>query len=1503
MLLAAVQVQAARHPIAPTATLGAAINSLVAGDFASNDTIVLERGGSYTLGATVNVLHSKGVAIIADPDGTGDIPVVECANYDVFSLNGAADLPDAYFRLENIKFIGSNRSNGKYFITTAQSVTITYGGIEVKGCVFELMSRAFLRGRVQLTMSSILFDNCIFQNSQDLSGTNGSDVYGIIHPEFNGTNTITSIKFKNTTVYNTTNMIVNCARSLVTNLEVENCSFLYSGSKAASSLFNLTTLQTGSSVTFRNNIIKGYYTGLSAQTQTINITYSSSVPVLFQNNYITGVTSVTNLTAEQCTMQELSKASEEIEVDFEGLTSDPVNFVITGTDADYMKSAGFGGACVGDPRSYPGYTPPVPGKLTWIGSDDALWNVPANWSPNELPSEAGTATIASGVAQSSGGRMASTVILKAGGTLKLAASASDTITTLVLDGGTLQGANTLQGEISLKSKSTISVPGSGTLAIPVSISVSSDNSGSDTLVKAGGGTLYLTATSNAFSGTWRVEEGAVKVDEAGTALGTEVKVDLCGGTLELSGEVVSLPGLFFDNGAALAVGAYTATSHPALVSGAGSLKITDSRVFKYVSKTRVSWESKFNWFPVRALTDGDTAVIEGSYDVGDGTTKAYDVSFTPNTFPSGAKLFLLDGARARLEVSASPTAARSAFTADIELAKGVLYTSTTSKNLFGVDGNLTIRDTAYIQPDARVELDTVTSGNLDNKISPISIGASLHGSKPIVLSVSQNPDNSGGTYGLQLVKADNLDFTGDWIVQKNSLVGKAAACFGRDNTIYLSPGTSLYLDVADATDKTQTVNAAQGAKIYITDDTRLTKLTLGDASYTEGEFTAASHPDYISGTGAIKLGMVPVASVAINTPNSVQAAVISTTLQLSANVLPQNADDRDVTWSVTSGDATIDPATGLLTLGAAAGSVTVGAKTINNTSATKTIEVLAAPQLITSLLIDGPASMEMGEEVTYTASYEPANATDVALVWEITAGDADTVRLSNASLQVVSKSTDPLTVKVSAQAAPEVSVTKQTTILRATRYVWVANDALTSGGEGLWEAPQYWTPQVIPQAGDSAYVYENTRENKFALGTGGSDQEHAKFAAKLFLMSNAKLRVTVTNDATDGLDPFTSAWDVVTPPYRAEAPFYLLGGTIGVYSTSSKTWGVDGEINVLEPSYLLLETASPNGALYVFAEVKGSSTLTLAGRESAMTNDPNETTYSESTIILRHANPDFTGTWKLDLVNLYTKEEQGFGKGNIIVGTGRKLIVDHEKALDSTATITIASGGKISTKLSSSITIAVSSLVLNGVEQEPGYYSRNTPAVSSYFDNDRVIIKVGSMEQVPVTSISISGPSQMAVGSDAQLTPLVQPSSAVQLVTWSVAPAELATISSAGVLTSGATAGCVTVTATATDESGVSGTKQIAIGSATCGATAVAAEDYGTLTLSPNPVQSELRISDDKIISEIRIYTLNATLVKTLPVNAKDVTVDLSAYSDGVYLVVASYAGSDKKSAKVIVKQ
>jgi autotransporter-associated beta strand protein len=1506
MVLAAVGVQAKQYPIATAAGLGAAINTLINGDeFASNDTVVLTRGTAYTLGATVNTVHLKGITIVAE-EGSGALPTIDCGNSDAFMFNAACDLPDAYLRMENIRFVpGTSRGAGKYFVTTSNTsgVEITYGGIEYRGCVFEIKSRAFLRGRVKLALSSIVYEDCLFQQCQDLSVNSGNpDAYGVVTVEFNGAgNEITNLKFKNTTFFQTDNTLLHSARPLLTNLEVENCSFLYSGTRTTASIINYTgNIDPGSSFMFRNNYVIGYCvpdgTAYSAPAAAVSFKASTTTPVSYINNYFATGNGLGALMATgvggQITEQPLSKV--DISVGFEGLTNNPIDYTLSGDDYTYMKGAGFGGACVGDPRMYPGYTPPIPENVEWGGSNGGLWNVAANWSPNGLPTESGTATISSGVAQSCGGKMNSTVILAAGGTLRLAA-VPDTIVTLRLEGGTLaaESSTTLNGNITVANgaNTTVSVAGSATLTLPVSL-----GGDADTLVKAGAGALELTATSNAFGGTWRVAAGAIKVAGAGTALGTEVKVDLCGGTLELAGEVVSLEGFFFAGGAALAVGTYTAASHPALVSGAGTLRITDSRVFRYVAQASGAWNSKFNWSPVRDIVSGDTAIIEGRFDNGEGFTP-YRVEFTP-TFPTGAKLYLRDGAEARLTLGAAPTATRSAFVADLEVAKARIYANTTSKNLLGLDGTLTIADTLWLQPDARVESDTVASGNMDNKISPLSIGAAIKGNKPIVVQTRQNPDNARGTYGVQVVGIGNLEFEGSWIVEKTSLVGKAQHSLGRSNTIYLAAGANLYIDAADATHYSHAVNAAEGAKISVNGPTRLQTVVLGGATISSGIVCAGTHPDYVAGADTIKLGAVPVTRVEISTPNNVTAAVINTRMTLTAVAYPVNADGREITWTVTAGDAAMDADT--VVFGSTASNVTVKATTDNNTSTTKTIAVYAAAKPMTSLAIEGPSIMEMGETVVYAATYEPADATDNRMTWAVTAGDAEVVQLSNNRYQVTSTSTAPLTVKVAATNAPSVEATKATTINRATKYTWIANDALSAGSDGAWQNSLYWNPHVIPQAGDTAYVNENATEQKFAIGNGTITNETsiqtANFPAKLFCMQGSKIRVSITYDDNAGQDPFTTRWEDIIASYRATAPFHLSGGTLGVYSASEKVWGVDGEINVLSPSYIRLEAPGANAAIYVFAEVKGSGSLTIDGRESNMSNEnpaPSGYTYSQSTVFLRRANPSYTGKWILKLVNLYTREAQGFGKADIEVGTGRKLIVDHAEAVDTLATLSIATGGKIATRLPEALTIRVGKLVLNGVEQAAGFYSRSTPVAASYFDDDKVIIKVGNEILQPVTSISISGPGAVAVSATGQYTALVQPNSAVQLVAWSVAPAELASINASGALTSNATAGCVTITATATDESGVSGTKTVSIGGASCGGgTGVAAAEMGTLTVSPNPVTSGQLTVDNGLLkygAKIEVYSLQGTLVAVYEVasGAAATVINVSHLPQGTYIVKA----------------
>lgn len=98
--------------------------------------------------------------------------------------------------------------------------------------------------------------------------------------------------------------------------------------------------------------------------------------------------------------------------------------------------------------------------------------------------------------------------------------------------------------------------------------------------------------------------------------------------------------------------------------------------------------------------------------------------------------------------------------------------------------------------------------------------------------------------------------------------------------------------------------------------------------------------------------ILPVSSVSVTSAGNATTVINGLTLQMSATVLPSDATESTVTWSVTNGtgSATINSSTGLLTA-TGAGTVTVTA-TANDGSAvtgTKQITVITTPILPTSL--------------------------------------------------------------------------------------------------------------------------------------------------------------------------------------------------------------------------------------------------------------------------------------------------------------------------------------------------------------------------------------------------------------------------------------------------------------------------------------------------------------------------------------------------------------------------
>ena len=169
--------------------------------------------------------------------------------------------------------------------------------------------------------------------------------------------------------------------------------------------------------------------------------------------------------------------------------------------------------------------------------------------------------------------------------------------------------------------------------------------------------------------------------------------------------------------------------------------------------------------------------------------------------------------------------------------------------------------------------------------------------------------------------------------------------------------------------------------------------------------------DYVRDLGGGE-GDIAVTSVAISGADSVQEGK---TIQFTAEVLPTNATNRTVTWSITAGNnfATIDR-TGLLTA-TAQGSVTVQASAGGVTD-TKTITVTARPAgdiRVTGVSLDKTsAPLSVGGSVTLIPTVSPASATDRTVSWRSSDDTVATVD-ANGVVRAIKAGTATITVTTS----------------------------------------------------------------------------------------------------------------------------------------------------------------------------------------------------------------------------------------------------------------------------------------------------------------------------------------------------------------------------------------------------------------------------------------------------------------------------------------------------------
>lgn len=137
----------------------------------------------------------------------------------------------------------------------------------------------------------------------------------------------------------------------------------------------------------------------------------------------------------------------------------------------------------------------------------------------------------------------------------------------------------------------------------------------------------------------------------------------------------------------------------------------------------------------------------------------------------------------------------------------------------------------------------------------------------------------------------------------------------------------------------------------------------------------------------------PVTSISISGSSSGE---VGDTISLTATASPSSADNRGVTFKITSGSsrATITSQSETSTGGRctieleSAGSITVTATASDGSGVTrtKTITIYEPKVLVTSVSISGSSTVQVGSTLTLTATTSPSNADDRTVNWSITSG-------------------------------------------------------------------------------------------------------------------------------------------------------------------------------------------------------------------------------------------------------------------------------------------------------------------------------------------------------------------------------------------------------------------------------------------------------------------------------------------------------------------------------------
>nr|WP_275900716.1 Ig-like domain-containing protein [Paenibacillus periandrae] len=443
----------------------------------------------------------------------------------------------------------------------------------------------------------------------------------------------------------------------------------------------------------------------------------------------------------------------------------------------------------------------------------------------------------------------------------------------------------------------------------------------------------------------------------------------------------------------------------------------------------------------------------------------------------------------------------------------------------------------------------------------------------------------------------------------NSIVVAGSTSVVEGNTITLTssvlPSTATNKAVTwSLTGTAATINSVTGV------------LTAVSSGAVDVKATAADGSGIVSNTHTVTVLAVPkpVTGITISSNSVTNSVYVGDTIQLTVDVLPVDATNKNVVWSAfgQTGSATITQA-GVLT-GVNAGTVTVKAVAADGSGVNRlfTITVETPPVAtvpVTGISITSANTVSMGNTLQINSTVTPNNATNKTLTYSVVPATTGSATISSTG---VLAPTGVGVVEVTVSSADGSSVVSKQIITITSSDIFITNVSLDTGS-----APKNVVAGNTLQV--NATILPANATNKTIAWSVTPITGSATISSSGLLTAVSAGTVTVTGKATDGSNAEASIIDIViTPPVTVlptsitvitpNTDQVIVGQTLQLSTTvtpsnavnNSVSWSVynnTGTANIDAITGLL--TGVKEGAVTVTAAtysgsaIKGTKTITV----------------------------------------------------------------------------------------------------------------------------------------------------------------------------------------------------------------------------------------------------------------------------------------------------------------------